>query len=138
MFISESEKEVNEAIANYKIENEVIVFKGDEKESILQSLQDIFVIGNPRAWWLSLKDKPTSYICNDEQSYKYIKNFFKEEEEVWFIVEDDECLLYKTKIINVINIIGDCSFFEYNIISKDYRKFLCENDHGEFLYIRRN
>lgn len=86
-------------------------------------------------WWLSLKYKPKSFIFDLEQPYKEIVNFFNKEEDVWFVVEDDNQLLYKTKISYVIDIIGECSGFEYNIISENHDRFLCENDHDEFLFI---
>lgn len=135
MQLNELEKEIREAISDLKIEEKVKVFTGDEKYSILLKLKESFVSGNPRVWWLSLKYRPKSFIFKLEQPYKKIVNFFNKEEDVWFVVEDDNQLLYKTKILYVIDIIGECSCFEYNIISENYDRFLCENDHGEFLFI---
>lgn len=135
MQLNELEKEISEAISDLKIEEKVKIFTGEEKNSILLKLKEIFVSGDPRVWWLSLKYKPESFVFELKQSYKEIDNFFNKEEEVWFVVEEDEQLLYRTKISYVIDIIGECSGFEYNIISENYDRFLCENDHGEFLFI---
>lgn len=136
----EYEIEIMEAIINLNIENEVKVFTGEEKEHILSKLQEIFVTGNPRVWWLSLKYKPISFIIEepDSISYKRIADFFDKEEVVWFVVEDDARLLYRTKVSHVVDIIGQCRFFEYNIISKNLERFLCETEHDEFLYIDIN
>ena len=54
---------------------------------------------------------------------------------MWLVIEDDEQLLYKTNISHIINIISECSYFEYNIISQNFDRFLCENDHNEFLFV---
>lgn len=135
MRLSELEKEIGEAISNLKIEAKVKVFKGEEKKRILLKLQETFVNGNPRVWWLSLKYTPTSFVFEQEAPFREIVNFFDKEEEVWFVIEDDDQLLYKTKISHVIDIIGDCICFEYNLISENYDRFLCETDHDEFLFI---
>jgi len=126
---------LEQAILNLKIEDKVKVFTGEEKNSILLKLKEFFVIGEPRVWWLSLKYTPKCFVFKQEYPYKEIVNFFDEKEDVWFIIEDNAQLLYKTKVSHVVDIISECSYFEYNIISKDYNKFLCENDHDQFLYI---
>ena len=129
------EKEIREAISYLKIEKKVKIITGKEKNKILLKLQKIFVSGNPRVWWLSLKYRPVSFVFKQEKPYEKIVNFFDETEDVWFIVEDTDQLLYKLKVSDVIDIIANCSYFEYNIISETYDKFLCETDHNEFLYI---
>ena len=138
MQLNELEEEIMEAISNLRIEDKVKVFKGDEKNNMLLKLKEIFVSGDPRVWWLSLKYFPWSFVFKPEQSYKEIVNFFDEEEEVWFVIEDDEQLLFKMKISHVIDIIGESTGFEYNIISENCERFLCETDHDEFLYIDIN
>ena len=136
MFVNEFEEEIMTAITNKKIEREVQVFTDEEKHIILKKIQEIFVCGNPRVWWLALKYKPKSYVFKGKESYKKIADFFDKEENVWFIIEEDR-LLYKTKILYIIDIIADCSYFEYYIISEKYDRFLCETDHGEFLFVDR-
>lgn len=129
------EEQISEAISDLKSEEKIKIFTGEEKNSILLKLKGIFVNGDPRVWWLSLKYRPEFFVFELEQPYKEIVHFFDKEEDVWFVIEDDEQLLYKTKILYVIDIIGECSVFEYNIISENYDRFLCENDHGAFLFI---
>lgn len=133
--MDELEEEIMESISNLKIQEKVKVITGEEKKNILLEIQKTFVNGNPRVWWLSLKYKPTSFVFKQEKPYKKIVNFFDKEEDVWFVIENDDQILLKTKISHVIDIIGDCTFFEYNIISKNYDRFLCETDHGDFLFI---
>lgn len=135
MSLSNYEKEINEAISSLKIEEKVKIFEGEKKREFLQKMQDFFVVGNPRVWWLSLKYKPVTFVFEQEDSYKRITDFFGEDEEVWWVIEDEEQLLYKTNISHIINIISECSYFEYNIITQNYDRFLCENDHNEILFI---
>lgn len=139
MSLSELEIELMEAISDLKIEDKVQKFTGEEKERILFKLQEKFVSGNPRVWWLALKYKPTSFFFERQDPHKEIVNFF-DKEEVWFVIEDEfnanEQILYKTKIRYVIDIIEEnCTYFEYNIISENYDKFLCQTDHDDILFI---
>lgn len=135
MSLSSYEKEIKDAISNLEIEDKIEEFTGEERRSILQKIQNFFVIGNRRVWWLSLRYKPESFVFEQEEPYKNITDFFAGEEEVWLVIEDDEQLLYKTNISHIINIISECSYFEYNIISQNFDRFLCENDHNEFLFV---
>lgn len=140
MSLSELEMELIEAISDLKIEDKVQKFTGEEKTRILFKLQEKFVSGNPRVWWLALKYKPTSFVFERQDPYKEIINFFDKEEEVWFVIEDEfnanEQILYKTKILYVIDIIEEnYTYFEYNIISENHDRFLCQTDHDEILFI---
>jgi hypothetical protein len=131
--------EIKSAIEALDLKSQVAFFEADPKEKVIIEIKDIFVFENPRVWWLSLKYKPQSLKFDDYQyQYKNIINFFDENEIVWFIVEDDELILLKLKAKDIIKIISECSYFEYYIISLDKTRFLCENDHNEFLYIDLN
>ena len=61
MLLSELEIELMEAISDLNIEDKVQKYTGEEKEKILFKLQEKFVDGNPRVWWLALKHKATSF-----------------------------------------------------------------------------
>ena len=133
-----TENEIREAILHLKIEEKVKEYKGEERKRILKKIKEVFVSEDPRVWWLSLKYIPKSFVFEQEMPYKEITRFFSAEEDIWFVVEDmdaNDQLLYKTKVSHVIDIISNCSGFEYNIVSENCEKYLCENDHNEFLYI---
>ena len=132
------ENEIREAIQYLEIEEKVKEYKSEERKRILQKIKEVFVRGDPRVWWLSLKYVPKSFVFEQEFPYMEIARFFDEKEALWFIIEDigdDDQLLYKTSVSNVIDIISNCAFFEYNVVSENCEKYLCENDHNEFLYI---
>lgn len=128
------ESEINQAIEELKLEEKVEIFAGKEREKILLQLKSVFVRGNPRVWWLSLKWKTKSLFFEGE-TYKDLINHFSEDEMVWFVIEEDEQLLYRTKISYIISILENCSLFEYNLISEDLKRFICETDHDDILYI---
>lgn len=137
---SELEQEIMEAIQNLNIQDKVRVIKGEEKDHMLSRFHSIYVVGEPRVWWLSLKYKPDIFSFEEDGalSFQRIADFFDSEEEVWFVVEDefrDDQLLYKAKVRHILAVIGDCSCFEYNIVSENGERFLCETDHDMFLYI---
>lgn len=77
MSLSNYEKEINEAISSLKIEEKVKIFEGEKKREFLQKMQDFFVVGNPRVWWLSLKYKPVTFVFEQEDSYKRITDFLE-------------------------------------------------------------
>jgi hypothetical protein len=127
--------EIIEAIHKLKLENEVLEIMNIEKDELLNKIKDEFVVGNPRVWWLSFKKKSKNYIFNDEFQYKRINQFFKENEICYFISEFDDLFLFKTSVKNIIELINECSFFEYYIVNLELSNLLCETDHGDLLFI---
>lgn len=129
------EKEIIRSIREQHLENAVHSFNKKEASLIIKQLKTIFVNGNPRAWWLSLKYTPENFIFDNPQPFERITRFFDTDETVWWVIDGDEELLFQIKIQHIILIIADCPFFEYNIISLNQKKLLIENDHNEFLFI---
>lgn len=131
----EKYSEIVNASQELGIVKQVSELIGDNKVSILKEIKDKFIIGNPRVWWLSFKKKPLNYVFDDEFQYKRIVNFFNKREICYFITELDDLHIFKTSIGNIINIINECSFFEYYIVDLNLTKLLCETDHGDLLFI---
>lgn len=128
-------EEIMRSIKKQKLENDVYLPNSEEADSIINNLKNIFVDGTPRVWWLSLKYKPEVFTFDESNSFERISNFFDDDETVWWVIETDKELLFQTCIRNIISIIAECPFFEYNIVSLDKKKLLIENDHNEFLFI---
>lgn len=135
MPLSDYEKEIREAISILEIEDKVKIYVGQERKENLKKIQDIFVNGNPRVWWIALKYKTISFVFDQEEPYRRITDFFDAEENVWIIIEDDERILLKANVSDIIDIISECSYFEYNIVSQNFDRYLCETDHNEMLFI---
>jgi hypothetical protein len=128
--------ELVNAIQELCISDQVIEIIGDKKYFIIEQIKNKFVVGDPRVWWLSFKKKPRNYIFDDEFQYKRIVDFFNDDESCYFIAELNDLHIFKSSIKNVINMINECSFFEYYIVSMDLIRLLCETDHGDLLFIR--
>ena len=61
--------------------------EGSEKEKLLQKLYDTFVIGDPRALWLSFKYVPDSIDCNMEDPYWHLREVIEQDTILYFIVD---------------------------------------------------
>ena len=133
-------EEIINSIKNLCITDQIIEITKEEKDEILAKIMCKFVEGNPRAWWLSFKIKAQIYSFQDEFQYKRIDTFFENNEICYFITQllYDKLYVFESNIRNIINIIGECSFFEYYIINHSLTKLLCETDHGDLLLIDVN
>lgn len=127
--------ELINAIQELGIAEQVSELIGDNKISILKEIKEKFVADNPRVWWLSFKKKPQNYVFEDEFQYKRIVDFFNENEICYFVTELDDLHVFKTSIKNIIDMINECSFFEYYVVNLNLTNLLCETDHGDLLLI---
>ena len=101
---------------------------------VLDRIKNRFVLGNPRVWWLSFRFPPKEHHYDDYQ-YKRISCFLNNEDFCYFIAELDVTHIFKARVADVVFIIGECSFFEYYVVSMDLKKLICETEHGDFLEI---
>ena len=102
---------------------------------VLDRIKNRFVLGNPRVWWLSFRFPPKEHHYYDDYQYKRISCFLNNEDFCYFIAELDVTHIFKARVADVVFIIGECSFFEYYVVSMDLKKFICETEHGDFLEI---
>lgn len=72
---------------------------------------------------------------DDDYQYKRISCFLNDEDFCYFIAELDVTHIFKARVADVVFIIGECSFFEYYVVSMDLKKLICETEHGDFLEI---
>ncbi len=63
-------EEIDRTVRDNKLP--LLKLEGQEKEVLLQRLYDTFVIGNPRALWLSFKYVPEWIDCNMEDPYRHL------------------------------------------------------------------
>lgn len=111
------------------------------KHELLQKIQNAFIIGNPRAWWTHLRPKPLVRNYEDDDGYLHLGEFAPPSTNyVWFVVDEDneKKYLFDIPITSIPNVVKDCRYFEYYIISKDLSWLLAENDHGSLLFVNRN
>ena len=60
MCLSTDEKytELIEAINSLDYKEDIIEVQNKEKDDIITSIMDKYVVGNPRVWWLAFKKEP--------------------------------------------------------------------------------
>ena len=102
---------------------------------VLDRIKNRFVLGNPRVWWLSFRFPPKEHHYDDDYQYKRISCFLNNEDFCYFIAELDVTHIFKARVADVVFIIGECSFFEYYVVYIDFKKLICETEHGDFLEI---
>lgn len=96
---------------------------------VLDRIKNRFVLGNPRVWWLSFRFPPKEHHYDDDYQYKRISCFLNNEDFCYFIAELDVTHIFKARVADVVFIIGECSFFEYYVVSMDLKKLICETEH---------
>ncbi|MBF5010427.1 DUF6756 family protein [Burkholderia pseudomultivorans] len=108
------------------------------RKALLERIQETFVAGNPRAWWLSLKKKPIVLNYADDSGYLRLAELVPPAtENVWFVVDErnEEKLIFDVPIHAVSEIIRECRYFEYYVVSPDFSWLMAENDHGDLLFV---
>ncbi|MBR8062609.1 MULTISPECIES: DUF6756 family protein [Burkholderia] len=108
------------------------------REALLRKIHGIFVDGNPRAWWTSLKEKPIVFQYEDDSGYLHLAELAPSStRDVWFVVDegDEEKFIFDAPIQAISEVIKECRFFEYYVVPKDFSWMLAENDHGDLLFV---
>ena len=111
----------------------------DEAWNIYHEAMHKFVDDNPRVWWLSLKKKPVSIDVDDSAEFHYLRQHWpKEDTRCYFVPENesDTPRVFDVTLEGIIQILGNASFFEYNLVGKRLDWIMIENDHNELLIIR--
>lgn len=133
------ENEISKAV----LENSINLRKieEEEKDEILTNIKNNFVVGNPRALWLSLKYKPESIQFTEEYPYLKLKDILASDEDYILLIDEDNEFFHTFigRRDSIIKLIEECiGLDEYYIINSCYTIFICETDHDELLYINLN
>ncbi|PVD40764.1 hypothetical protein C5188_20470 [Serratia liquefaciens] len=105
---------------------------------LLGKIQEAFVVGNPRAWWTSFKAKPSVLQCEDDSAYlRLVEVAPPSARNVWFVVDEsnEEKFIFDVPIHAIAEIVKECRYFEYYVVSPDFSWLLAENDHGDLLFV---
>jgi hypothetical protein len=111
----------------------------DQSREICQTAKSRFVIGNPRAWWLGLREPAQSHSYPKGDGCQFVHLYVPaEDERCWFIPETEEKDLpvYDVCVSELRRVLGECRFFEYYLLSNRYQWLIVENDHNEVLVVR--
>jgi hypothetical protein len=107
-----------------------------EKPEIILKIQSTFVIGNPRAWWLSLAAAPTIQVFYENTGHLHLCELAPDHSgEIWFIADEDneDKLIFSAPLEKISLVLENCRFFEYYIVDKNLKWMITENDHGDLL-----
>ncbi|MDV5355398.1 hypothetical protein QM201_10920 [Enterobacter asburiae] len=135
--ISGLKKEIESALTALNIDERRV----DNAEFMLNAIKHKFVAGDPRAWWLSLKNKIEARFFEDNAGYKCIPEIAHTrfqcsyDEDVFLVVDMDNEVsqLYCIPVKVLTSLIEACRYFEYYVVAKDLSWLICENDHGEII-----
>ena len=134
---SELRAEIEDAFSKAGINDYIVV----NATAIIKKIKKNYVSGNPRAWWLSLKNKIDILHYEDDSGYKYIteivENKFSQAHNsyVFFLADEDneQMYLYKAPLSALVFVIEQCRYFECYMVSEELSWLVCENDHGEII-----
>ena len=115
--------------------------EGSEKEKLLQKLYDTFVIGDPRAFWLSFKYVPDSIDCNMEDPYWHLHEVIEQDTILYFIIDywNTDFVVFKGRMSDIYTFIGDCDGLdEFYLMTTDCQELYSITDHDDLLYINVN
>lgn len=107
-----------------------------DKIKILSEIQSKFIIGNPRAWWMSLATEPTIQAFDDNTGYLHLCELAPAHSgDIWFVVDEDneDKLIFSAPLNKIPSVLENCRFFEYYVVDKDLKWVIAENDHGDLL-----
>lgn len=112
----------------------------DEGRQVFDAALAQFVrSGNRRWWWEDFRLPETSVRFADGSDYQLLSCIVPSPtERVWFIVEDDKkpfYPVYESDAATIEKVIGECYFFEYYVVAKDFRWLVCETHHNDMIAV---
>ncbi|MDF1664726.1 MAG: hypothetical protein P1V97_23405 [Planctomycetota bacterium] len=107
-----------------------------QAQGIVAKAMQLFVKGNPRVWWLSLKNPHRNYVCKRDCSTCLPERLAGYTETVYFIPETESLEpmpVYQLSPNQLCELIGGSGYFEYYIVTSDFKTLLIETEHGQFI-----
>jgi hypothetical protein len=108
----------------------------DEAAEVVRKAMAVFVEGNPRVWWLKLKNRRTKIPVADD-NVDYLDTVFpKDQPRCYFIPENDAKVMrvFDATLRGVKTVVKNSNgSFEYNLVGHGFDWLICENEHGELI-----
>lgn len=100
-------------------------------KAIIEEARSNFVLGNPRAWWMSLKPPVRQF---QSETVGLTSVLPSAEGGCWFIPETDreDVAVFRLEAGIIRSLLDGCPFFEYYVLADDLRWLVCESDHNVF------
>lgn len=115
--------------------------EGSEKEELLRKLYATFIVGNPRALWLSFKYEAEWIDCHMEDPYWHLPDVIDKDAILYLIVDywNRDFVVFKGRMSDIHTFIGDCDGIdEFYLMTADCQKLYSVTDHDDLLYIDVN
>ena len=132
-------EEIDRTVRDNKLP--LLKIEGQEKEVLLQRLYDTFVIGNPRALWLSFKYVPDSIDCNMEDPYWHLLDIINRDTVLYFVIDywNTDFVVFKGCMSDIHTFIDDCDGLdEFYLMTTACSELYSITDHDDLLYINVN
>ena len=124
-------QEINDAITTCGLAARLRLLGVKEAARVLQDVREQLVEGHPRVWWLSfkhgaVKGDPT------QPAPEQIRQLLGEQTTCFFIPEPDETggAVFRGDVGAILDVVMECRYFEYYLVSPSFEWTLCENDHN--------
>lgn len=108
----------------------------ESAERIVQRAQETFVADDPRSWWMSLKHPFESFDYFEGRGFEdLVRHIPQGEETCWLIPETEEQNppVFDAAISSISQVLGECSYFEYYLVGKQFDWLIAENDHNQII-----
>jgi hypothetical protein len=126
--------EIDRAVEFLQLTGSVKRLPRAEVEDVNRQVLARFADGNRLRWWWEAFTESQSAVFDDGLGYQRISMLVPDAgERCWFIVESQASSsypVYEASPEEIASILGECFFFEYYIVPKDYSWLVCENHHG--------
>lgn len=134
------EQEVDNAVAAAMLPPGA-VRKCDKAEAshIVKQAMTIFVEGNPRSWWLSLRGR-REYFPYETVGFDHLREHVPlSEGKFWFVPETEEMDMpvYECDIDGLVRVLARCFLFEYYVLGKAMNWLIINTDHGQLIVCKR-
>src|SRR5689334_4010014 len=114
---NEIEKQLDKALDNLHVPTEAFRRCAPEQaERIVGRARETFVVNNPRAWWMSLKQPNESFDYSDGFGFEdLIRHVPDGNEKCWFVPETEEehAPVFDVNVNCISRVLSECSYFEY-------------------------
>jgi hypothetical protein len=130
--------ELDAALAQLALtEKQILRLDETKAKDIIRKIREIYVSGNPRAWWLALKLPFDSF--SHEYASAHLDEYLSLQSDCYWIPETghDDFPVYVTTMETIMTVMAKCAHFEYYVSDMKFEKLLIANDHGEIIVTSR-
>jgi len=131
--LSELKDAVNQALGALGNPADVTELPADAAVAVAMRAMGTFVVGDPRAWWLSLKLPARQVEVPPGSGFDYLRGAWPIGHSRAYFIPEDETGKYRVldaTLDGVVRLLQDCPFFEFYVVAKDFSWLLAESDHN--------